>query len=267
MKHLTLLAIVYVLVAALVLPSALFAADQAQPAAPAAAPTTTVPAPTTPAPTATAPAPAAPAPAPAAPTTTAPAPAPAQAAPAPAPAQKLDDADVQGPPKAQAAASANVTISDFQFGPASVTVNVGDTVSWTNQGPSAHSATATGGSFDTGVFAKGGTRSATFNTAGTFAYICTPHPFMKGTVIVQAASTGGTGGTDNSGDSSGTTGTGGSDTSGTTSGSTTTGPQLASTGMDVAALAILGALMCLLGVAVRRRAADEAPAPAVRNGW
>ena len=171
---------------------------------------------------------------------------------------------MQGPPKAQAAASASVTISDFQFGPASVTVNVGDTVSWTNQGPSAHSATATGGSFDTGIFAKGGTRSATFNTAGTFSYICTPHPFMKGTVIVQAASTGGG---DNSGDSSGTTGTGGSGTSGTTSGSTTTGPQLASTGMDVAALAILGALMCLLGVAVRRRAADEAPAPAVRNGW
>ena len=30
-------------------------------------------------------------------------------------------------------------------------------------------------------------RSATFNTAGTFAYICTPHPFMKGTVVVQGA--------------------------------------------------------------------------------
>ena len=90
---------------------------------------------------------------------------------------------------------------------------------------------------------------------------------MKGTVIVQAASTGGT---DNSGDGSGTSGTGGSGTSGTsgtTSGTTSTGPQLANTGMDVAALAILGALMCLLGVAVRRRSADEAPAPAVRNGW
>ena len=46
-----------------------------------------------------------------------------------------------------------------------------------------------------------------------------------------------------------------------------TGPQLANTGMDVAALAVLGALMCLLGVAVRRRSADEAPRPAVPNGW
>ncbi len=271
MKHLALLAVMYVLVAALVLPSALFAADQPQPATAAAAPTatapaTTAPATTAPAPTTTAPVPAAPAPAPTPAATATPPPAPAETMPAPDPVQGLDDGDVQGPPKARAAASASVTISDFQFGPASVTVNVGDTVSWTNQGPTAHSATATGGSFDTGIFAKGGTRSATFNTAGTFSYICTPHPFMKGTVIVQAASTG-TGTGDDSGDGSGTTGTDSSGTAGTTSGSTTTGPQLASTGMDVAALAILGALMCLLGVAVRRRSTDVAPRPAVPNGW
>ena len=135
---------------------------------------------------------------------------------------------MQGPPKAHAAASASVTISDFQFAPSPVTVNVGETVSWTNQGPSAHSATATGGSFDTGIFSKGGTRSATFNTAGHVLYICTPHPFMKGTVIVQAASTGGG---DDSGSGSSTSGTDTSGTSGTTSGTTSTGPQLANTGM------------------------------------
>ena len=267
MKHLALLATVYVLVAALVLPTALFAADEPQPAVPAAAPTATAPATaTTPAPApAPAPsAPAAPAPAPAAPAAAQPAPAqPAAPAPAPAEPQKLDDADAKGPPKAQAAASASVTIKDFSFGPTSVTVNVGDTVSWTNQGPSAHSATASGGSFDTGIFEAGQTRSATFNTAGTFAYICTPHPFMKATVIVQASST--SGGGDSNASGTGASGTGGS---GTTAGTdAATGPQLASTGMDVAALAILGALMCLLGVAVRRRTADEAPRPAVPNGW
>jgi plastocyanin len=266
MRHLALLAIVYVLMAALVLPSSLFAADEPQPAVQAAAPTTTAPSTTT----APAPVPApAPAPAPAAPAPTAPAPAPATPAqpaapaPEPAPVQKLDDADApaKGAPRAQAAASASVTIKDFDFTPPTVTVNVGDTVSWTNQGPTAHSATASGGAFDTGIFAAGQTRSATFDTAGTFAYICTPHPFMKGTVIVQAASTGGGGG------GTGGAGTSGTDSSGTAGTDAATGPQLASTGMDVAALAVLGALMCLLGVAVRRRSADEAPRPAVPNGW
>jgi LPXTG-motif cell wall-anchored protein len=89
--------------------------------------------------------------------------------------------------KAQAADTANVTISDYRFTPATVTVVVGDTVTWTNDGPSAHSATATGGSFDTGIFPAGASRSATFDEAGTFAYICTPHPNMEGTVVVEAA--------------------------------------------------------------------------------
>jgi plastocyanin len=57
-----------------------------------------------------------------------------------------------------AAASGSVTISDFQFAPASITVDVGDTVTWSNAGPTAHSATATGGSFDTGIFSEGQSR-------------------------------------------------------------------------------------------------------------
>ena len=51
---------------------------------------------------------------------------------------------------ATAAASQSVTISDFKFTPGSVTVNVGDTVTWSNAGPTPHSATASDGSFDTG---------------------------------------------------------------------------------------------------------------------
>ena len=50
------------------------------------------------------------------------------------------------------------------------------------QRPDAHSATANDGSFDTGILSKGGSGSHTFTQAGTFSYICTPHPFMKGTV-------------------------------------------------------------------------------------
>ena len=81
---------------------------------------------------------------------------------------------------AMAAASTGVTISDFQFAPASVTVNVGDTVTWTNDGPTPHSATSSGGSFDTGIMDEGQSGSHTFTEAGTFAYICTPHPQHDG---------------------------------------------------------------------------------------
>ena len=89
------------------------------------------------------------------------------------------------PKRAKAADTSN--ISDYRFTAATVTVVVGDTVTWTNDGPSSHSATASNGEFDTGIFPKGQSRSETFDTAGTIAYICTPHPYMKGTIVVEAA--------------------------------------------------------------------------------
>ena len=90
---------------------------------------------------------------------------------------------------AHAASDTTVTIADFQFSPASITIHVGDTVTWTNHGPSAHTATADNGSFNTGVLQKGQSASHTFNTAGTFSYICSIHPFMHGTVVVLANTT------------------------------------------------------------------------------
>ena len=68
----------------------------------------------------------------------------------------------QEEPKAKVAASASVTISDFKFAPDTVTVNEGDTVTCTNQGPTVHTATAEDGSFDTGILDKGQSGSATF---------------------------------------------------------------------------------------------------------
>lgn len=90
---------------------------------------------------------------------------------------------------AHAASDPTVTIADFSFTPASITIHVGDTVTWTNHGPSAHTATANNGSFNTGVLQKGQSASHTFNTAGTFSYICSIHPFMHGTVVVLANTT------------------------------------------------------------------------------
>jgi plastocyanin len=91
------------------------------------------------------------------------------------------------------AADQSVAIADFLFTPSTVTVTVGDTVTWTNSGAIVHTATATGGSWDTGDIAPGASAAITFSTAGTFAYICTPHPTMTGTVVVQAPTGGGGG--------------------------------------------------------------------------
>ena len=254
MRHLVLLAVLYVLAAALVLPTSLFAEDAvptAEQVAPAQAPPTTPePATTAPAP-APAPAPATPAPVPApAPTATVP-----EAAPVEPEVQKIDEKPAP-PPKANAAASANVTIRDFDYAPAQVTVSEGDTVTWTNQGPTGHSATGDG--FDTGIMDAGQSGSHTFDSAGTFAYICTPHPNMKGTVIVQAAQTGSDDGSDTGSETDAATGA---------ESDAADGPSLPSTGMDALALGLLGLLMLGLGVGVRRRSAAEAPQPAGRVGW
>jgi plastocyanin len=62
-------------------------------------------------------------------------------------------------------------------------VPVGTTVTWTNNDPSQHTATSTG-NFDSGVLAQGGTFSFTFDTAGTYDYICSLHPNMTGQIVV-----------------------------------------------------------------------------------
>jgi plastocyanin len=90
------------------------------------------------------------------------------------------------------AANRAVAISGFAFSPSSLTINVGDRVTWTNADAVAHTATATGGAFDTGDIGQGQSASVRFTKAGTYAYYCTPHPSMTGTIRVRAASGGGT---------------------------------------------------------------------------
>jgi LPXTG-motif cell wall-anchored protein len=252
MKHLVLLASTYVLVAALVLPGSILAQDE-----PATTETETTPAEPAPPP----PEPAQPDPAPADP-----APAPAEPAAAPPAPQVLADERDEAPapqPKAIAAASGSVTIADFSFAPGSITINQGDAVTWVNNGPTPHSATANGGEFNTGILKAGQSGSHTFSQAGTFSYFCEPHPFMKGTVVVQAAQTGG-------GDSGGSGGAGTSGTTGTTgveAAASDGGPALPNTGGDSGALLILGGLMLLLGLAVHRRTREPEARPAGRIGW
>ena len=88
------------------------------------------------------------------------------------------------------AATRGVAIQDFAFSPRTVEIRVGDTVRWTNRDSVAHSATAQNGSFDTGLLSDGESGSVRFTAAGTYRYICTPHPDMTGTVVVRSAGTG-----------------------------------------------------------------------------
>ncbi len=87
------------------------------------------------------------------------------------------------------AATRGVAIRDFAFSPPTVEIRVGDTVTWTNRDSVAHTATARNGSFDTGLLAEGASGSVRFTAAGTYRYLCTPHPEMTGTVVVRSAGT------------------------------------------------------------------------------
>jgi plastocyanin len=71
------------------------------------------------------------------------------------------------------------------YAPARIEVAAGTTVEWTNQDPLAHTVTADDGSFDSGLIAPGGRWRRTFDTPGEYPFTCTPHPFMKGTVVVR----------------------------------------------------------------------------------
>jgi plastocyanin len=89
-----------------------------------------------------------------------------------------------------AAATEKVEIEGFAFRPTPVTINAGDTVTWTNKDQAAHSAVFASGGPQTPVLANGQSAPLTFTTAGTFNYVCGIHgASMSGTVIVRAAAT------------------------------------------------------------------------------
>ena len=72
----------------------------------------------------------------------------------------------------------------WHYEPATLTVAVGSTVTWVNQGSTAVTVTSADGLFDSEQIPPGGSFSATFQTPGTYRYFCVPYPHMKGTVIV-----------------------------------------------------------------------------------
>ena len=77
----------------------------------------------------------------------------------------------------------DITIQGFAFHPDTITISAGDTVKWTNLDSVNHD--VKGDSFDSGVMKSDGTFEMIFNQTGTYNYICSIHPSMKGQIIVQ----------------------------------------------------------------------------------
>ena len=79
-----------------------------------------------------------------------------------------------------------VTIIDFAFQPADLSVKIGDTVTWTNTGNTAHTVKWDDGSTpESDRLTNGGAAyERTFDTAGTFTYVCGIHGSMKGSITV-----------------------------------------------------------------------------------
>lgn len=84
-----------------------------------------------------------------------------------------------------ASGQGDVRIEDFKFEPSQLTVTLGTVVEWTNEDSAPHTATARDGSFDSERLDEGESWDMTFDSPGTFAYICDLHPWMEATVIVQ----------------------------------------------------------------------------------
>jgi plastocyanin len=83
------------------------------------------------------------------------------------------------------AASVDVKIDNFTFGPQTLTVSVGTTVVWTNRDDIPHTVVSTDGVFKSKVRDTDEKFSYTFNKAGTYPYFCSVHPKMTGKVVVQ----------------------------------------------------------------------------------
>jgi plastocyanin len=192
--------------------------------------------------------------------------------PEPAPEPAPIDEDEPAPPapvpveNSQAtvsqAGAASVSILDgnqasaYVFSPSSLTVATGDTVTWTNNGTAPEGHDVTGDGLASGILQEGQSYSNTFTSAGTFSYICSLHPFMKGSVTVQAAGGGGGGSDDPAAtqDPSAATAPGSESAAVGSAGAAGSASQLPSSGMPVWPLLSTGVGFLLGGLLLRRRA-------------
>ena len=113
-------------------------------------------------------------------------PPPAESPPAAAqPARREPPAATAPARSAQPAQSKTVTMRQLQYRPARIVVAPGTTIVWRNNDVVPHTVTSDSKAFDSGLIEPGRSWSRTFTRRGTFPYTCTPHPFMKGVVVVE----------------------------------------------------------------------------------
>ncbi|WP_233841356.1 cupredoxin family copper-binding protein [Dyella sp. 2HG41-7] len=87
------------------------------------------------------------------------------------------------PPNAKAYA---IAIQNFAFAPKMLTIPVGTRVTWTNRDEEPHVITSAGAQFvSSKALDTGDTYGVTFSKPGTYAYYCSIHPMMVGTITVQ----------------------------------------------------------------------------------
>jgi plastocyanin len=86
-----------------------------------------------------------------------------------------------------AAIPPTVTIDNFAFAPATLTVTAGTTVTWKNEDDSPHRIGDKNGTFKSSALDTDDSFSHTFAAPGEYPYICTIHPYMTGKIIVKPA--------------------------------------------------------------------------------
>jgi plastocyanin len=77
-----------------------------------------------------------------------------------------------------------VRIVDFAFRPRRIEVPRGTRVTWKNRGAVGHTTTSRTGLWDSGTLSPGDTFGRVFRSRGTFRYVCSIHPDMRGKVVV-----------------------------------------------------------------------------------
>lgn len=90
----------------------------------------------------------------------------------------------------KASAKKEIMIMGYKFEPSTVTVKVGDTVTWINHDSAPHDVTVTEGpeKFKSPTLQKGESWSYTFKKVGKYSYYCTIHPDMKASVTAEGSS-------------------------------------------------------------------------------
>ncbi len=97
----------------------------------------------------------------------------------------LSAASPRGSAQTAEPTTAEVKVDNFSFGPATLAIAVGTTVTWTNRDDIPHTIVSTDKVFKSKVLDTDEKFSFTFAKAGTYPYFCSIHPKMTGSVVVQ----------------------------------------------------------------------------------